>query len=109
MKLWLDDLRDPANYGCPEFVWVKTAEDAIAAFGTGKVRIASLDHDLTDAQMRIGGFFGMIHDDGKLSGYDVILWLEAHPEFWPPEGITVHTANIAGRERMNEVIERHNR
>ena len=107
MKLWLDDIRDPAAYGKVGWTWAKTAEEAIAAFRTGTVEEASLDHDLTMAQMVRGGFNEKIHDDGVKSGYDVICWLEENPEFWPKVRVQVHSANPAGRARMLQVIDRH--
>ncbi len=47
MKLWLDDVRPPARYGCLGFHWAKTFDEAIAALATGDVTFASLDHDLS--------------------------------------------------------------
>ena len=107
MKLWLDDIRNPLNYGLEDWVWVKTAEEAINTLRSGVVMRASLDHDLTDEQMVRGGFNDQIYEDGQKSGYDVVVWLEKHPEYWPPDGVTIHTANPAGRQRMQQVIDRH--
>lgn len=109
MKLWLDDIRDPhtALFGKWDWVWAKTADEAIRWLRTGDVTQASLDHDLTDEQMELGGYLGKVYEDGHKSGYDVVCWLEQHPEFWPREGVTVHSANPAGRARMLQVIERH--
>lgn len=107
MKLWLDDIRDPEHYGKSDWVWVKTATDAIDQFRTGQVEEASLDHDLTDEQMVKGGILGQVYEDGHKSGYDVVCWLEQHPEFWPPEGVRVHSANPAGRRRMLQVVDKH--
>ena len=107
MRLWLDDIRDPAKWGHPDFIWAKTAEEAIDYFRTGTVEFASLDHDLTDEQMVRGGYYGEIYEDGHKSGYDVVCWLEQHPEFWPISGVVVHSANPAGRARMQQAIESH--
>jgi len=106
MKLWLDDLRDPTHYGYPDWTWVKTAEDAIAAFKTGQVERASLDHDLTVEQMN-SQIYGMPLADGQKSGYDVVLWLERNPQYWPPFGCAIHSSNPAGRARMKQVTDRH--
>ena len=46
MRVWLDDLRDPARYPVGEVVWVKTAPAAIALLETGQVSWISLDNDL---------------------------------------------------------------
>ena len=67
-----------------------------------------MDHDLTDEQMA-GGILGEIREDGQKSGYDVLLWLEEHPEYWPPNGVRVHSANPAGRLRMQQIIDKHDR
>ena|SRR5579885_2314117 len=107
MKLWLDDIRDPEMFGCIGWKWAKTADEAITLLRSGEVECASLDHDLTAEQMIYGGFSGEIFEDGAKSGYDVVCWLEQHPKFWPKGGVKVHSANPAGRKRMQQVIDRH--
>lgn len=104
MYLWLDDIRDPRHYGREGWRWVKTAKDAIEVFRTGEVEAASLDHDLTQDQMQRGGYLGEVYEDGHKSGYDVVEWLEQHPQFWPKYGVAVHSANPAGKKRMEQVI-----
>lgn len=107
MKLWLDDIREPWKHGCIGWGWAKTAAEAIEYLKSGEVTEASLDHDLTEEQMIQGGFFGKIYEDGHKSGYDVVCWLEQHPEFWPVNGVKVHSANPAGRKRMQQIIDKH--
>ena len=109
MKLWLDDIREPWMFGCVGWDWAKTAKEAIDLLRTGLVEEASLDHDLSPDQMIKGGFLGQVYEDGQESGYDVVCWLEQHPEFWPPKGVRVHSANPAGRQRMQQVVDRHYR
>jgi hypothetical protein len=104
MRLWLDDIRDPAHLGRPDWVWAKTAKEAVDLFRTGDVSIASLDHDLSEGQMVLGGYLGKIYEDGQMSGYDVVLFLEQHPQYWPELGVRVHSANPAGKARMEQVI-----
>ena len=108
MNLWLDDIREPYKHGFVGAVWAMTAEEAIAALKTGHITFASLDHDLTEEQT-LGGIHGEVREDGQKSGYDVVVWLEEHPEFWPRDGVAVHSMNPAGRKRMEQVIERHYR
>lgn len=88
MKLWLDDVR-PAPEG---FVWVKTAEEAIAAFASGAVKVASLDHDL----------------EADMTGYDVLAWVEACVAagawYGPIPTIYVHSANPPGKLRMESAV-----
>jgi hypothetical protein len=104
MKLWLDDMRDPTYFGKEDWYWALTAEEAVRALMTREVECASLDHDLTQEQMIIGGYNATIHEDGVKSGYDVLLWLEQNLEYRPPLGIAVHSQNPAGRRRMEAAI-----
>jgi hypothetical protein len=102
MILWLDDVREPWKHGYINATWVKTAQEAIELLSTGKVQLASLDHDLED-----GHYPWQYTDISKLerTGYDVVLWLESHPEFLP-QTVLVHSANPEGRARMLEVLGR---
>ena len=84
MKVYLDDER-PAPH-C--WVGVRWPDEAIRLLETGTVTELSLDHDLGD--------------DGRGTGYSVILWIEeavAVRGFRPPR-ITVHTANASARQKM---------
>ncbi len=101
MTLWLDDVREPWKHGHIGADWVKTADEAIAALKTGKYDLASLDHDLSEAAT-----MGAAHPDEK-TGYTVVCWLEANPEFWPEEGVYVHSMNPVGATRMRQVIHAH--
>ena len=88
MELWLDDVRKPPEYG--DYVWAKTAEEAIDLLQEGQVTFASLDHDL--------GFGG--------SGYDVVCFME-RTGIWPKDGVVVHSMNPVGRQYMQMAIDRH--
>jgi hypothetical protein len=88
MKIWLDDERLP-----PDVTWthVKTPEAAIRLLATKQVEELSLDHDLG-----LGG-------PPERTGYDVLLWLEREVEarhVKPPAHITIHSANLGARRRM---------
>lgn len=100
MNLWLDDIRPPWKHGCIGWEWVKTVEEAIAILETGKVRKASLDHDLSEEAT-----MGM-PKRGERTGYTVVCWMEENA-VWPPEGVSVHSMNPVGRKRMQDVIDRH--
>lgn len=89
MLLWLDDRRDPAEYGCQGWTWAKTAEQAIALLATGQVQGASLDHDLGP----------------DLDGHDVILWMEEN-DGWPPHGVFVHSSNTSAGDKMRLAVDR---
>lgn len=87
--MFLDDERQ-APVG---WKWVRRPREAIALLQTGEVTEISLDHDLGDDQ---GG-----------TGYSVVLWIEeavAMRDFTPPK-ITVHSANVSARKKMELAIE----
>jgi hypothetical protein len=105
MKLWLDDIRDPSKLGLVGWVWCRTAESAIDLFKSGDVTKASLDHDLSWEHYPGSGI--PERQWSHLTGYDVVCWLEEHPEYWPHEGVTVHSMNQVGRKRMLAVVRKH--
>lgn len=96
MNIWLDDLRDPAEFRPGEdWVWVQTAHHCIDLLRYGGCDTLSLDHDLGD-------------DDGLGTGYDVAKWLEEQAFTGNldviPESIKVHSANAVGRKRIDAAI-----
>ena len=92
LKVYLDDERT-----APEgWVRVKTPAQAIALLDTGMVSHLSLDHDLGD-------------DKNVGTGYDVVLWMEEQfflNHYCPPENITVHSANVSARGKMEAGIKK---
>ena len=94
INLWLDDVRKPERVGpiwAEDWTWAKTAEEAIELLKTGRVKTASLDHDLGEG----------------LTGYDVMLWLEEHLGELPELPlIVVHSMNPVGKERMQRLYDR---
>lgn len=97
MKLWLDDVRDPADYLSDgyDWYWVKTVTQALELIEEWKRRgvewtDASLDHDL--------GAFD--------TGYDLLNWM-AETNNWPTNAPMVHSMNPVGRKRMQDFITRH--
>jgi hypothetical protein len=92
IRLWLDDVRDPVEFGKTGWVWAKTYDEAVKAFEDFDVIEASLDHDLTYHQT-VG------YDDGEKTGYSFVCWMEEN-EIFPVEGVTVHSANPAGGGNM---------
>lgn len=88
MKIWLDDERElelwksRLDYLGNDWIWVKTAEEAIKCLETGTVTHISFDHDLGTS----------------LTGYDVAKWIEekaAHGKCSRLQWM-VHTANPVG-------------
>ena len=100
MNLWLDDIRDPAQYGHVGWTWVETAEEAIELLKTGAVERASLDHDLT-LEASLG-----TPAPGETNGWTVVRWM-AQNNVWPSHGVTVHSLNRDGARRMCGPIARH--
>lgn len=116
IKLWLDDVRDPAEYGLAGWTWVKTVDEAKALLKTGDVLVASLDHDLGACDECMGGmsavdwlvthgYASMPHCSHFGTGYDLVCWME-ETGTWPSIGTAVHSANPVGAERMRKVIAR---
>jgi hypothetical protein len=90
----LDDRAAPEGW-----THVRTAPAAIALLQTGRVVELSLDHDLGD-------------DDAAGKGVEVVDHIAeqqiiAGRDLWPRDGITIHSANPAGRDQMARTIERY--
>lgn len=96
VRMWLDDVRDPATHGHIGWTWCKTYEEAIALLATGTVEAASLDHDLSP-MATIGQ-----PAPGERTGYDVVCWMEANG-VWP-RYVYVHSMNPSGAARMKAAI-----
>lgn len=95
--LWLDDIRDPGAHGYAGATWVKSYEEAICALNSGVFDFASLDHDLG-----VASTIGL----RERTGYDVLCYIEEH-ELWPLHGVSVHSSNPSGKEKMLAGIRRH--
>lgn len=96
LRVWLDD--DLVDRAAPEgWAHATTAHEAITLLDSGNVVELSLDHDLGD-------------DDLHGTGMTVVNWL-AEQQFlhdrilWPRDGLTIHSANAAGRDAMLQVAE----
>lgn len=112
IDLWLDDMR-PAPIG---WLWVKTVADAKLSISSGKVRHASLDHDLGACDACLRGrspeqwleetnYTQMPNCDHFGNGYQLVCWME-ETGCWPQEKPTVHSRNPAGRFKMQQAIDR---
>jgi hypothetical protein len=95
MKLWLDDLRDPAVFkpGETDWTWIKTAAEAIKIIETGIVQEISFDHDLGEP----------INE----TGYSVACHIErlAHEKAIPRIAWHVHSANPVGEQYIKRAME----
>ncbi len=94
MRVWLDDIRDPADsdirrgFGSVgDEVWVKTVEEAIGLLRSGEVTSISLDNDL---------------GEGLGEGYGVALWVEEQAFLGNLQPLTImaHTQNPVARGKM---------
>jgi len=95
LRVWLDDLLDD-RAAPPGWVHVTTAPAAIALIDRGDVVELSLDHDLGDDDIAGKGVHVVDHI-ADVAGRDL----------WPRDGITIHSANAAGRDQMARTIERY--
>jgi len=99
MKLYLDDVRD-----CPAgWTLARTADEAKVYLELG-VEAASLDHDLG-----FGSYSCCTCNKGAdcaehPSGYDLVKWI-VETGHWPTTKPRVHSANPAGKARMEALIE----
>jgi hypothetical protein len=98
LRVWLDDLLDD-RAAPPGWVHVTTAPAAIALIDRGDVVELSLDHDLGDDDVAGKGVHVVDHiaEQQVVEGRDL----------WPRDGITIHSANAAGRDQMARAIERY--
>ncbi len=88
MKVYLDDERETPE-GWVRCYW---PDEVIDLLHSGEVTEISLDHDLGD--------------DERGTGYDVILWIEeaVSMKMWTAPKISIHTANISARAKMEAGI-----
>jgi len=88
--LLIDDLREVgADYTA------RTYADGIDALRKGGWDVLYLDHDL-----------GCFDESGReQTGYDIMCWLEANPEFLPGKIVLV-TSNPSGRQKMQQVVDK---
>jgi hypothetical protein len=91
MKIFLDDIREAPD-GWLRVYW---PTEVIELLKSGGISHVSLDHDLGD--------------DARGTGYDVLLRIEEivanNDEFVLPS-ITIHTANLPARARMEAALDK---
>jgi hypothetical protein len=119
VNLWLDDVRDPADYGLDGWTWVKTVDEAKSALQLNNVQKLALDHDLgacadcmqvyngsADLWLEASGYQAMPNCSHFGTGYDLVLWM-AEKGIWSKEKPTVHSANPVGAKAMRQTIDRY--
>lgn len=112
VNMWLDDIRPPP----PGYSLVKTVGEAIAVLMLHDVERCSLDHDLGACEKCMQGkspeqwlaeanYQSMPNCEHFGTGYELVCWMEAN-NVWPKHKPAVHSANPAGRARMQAVIDK---
>jgi len=113
VNLYLDDMRP-----CPNgWTLVKTDAEARVYLAQDIVEHASLDHDLGACAACMCGltpeewlvemdYQSMPHCEHFGTGYTLVCWME-ETGHWPKNKPTVHSANPAGRAKMQAAIDRH--
>lgn len=96
MKVWIDDLRNPADYGHVDAIWFKTSQEAMEFLNNPakmyrRVTEWFFDHDLGE--------------DSDQDGYTVLLRLEELFVFGKPPvvdnvKIFVHTSNPSAARKF---------
>lgn len=103
--LWLDDARYPPSN---EWIWVKTADDAIEALKQKDILFASLDHDLLPSHYTWDPNFDYIRER-LTTGWMVVKFLElarrTEADILPPGGVRVHSMNTYRSKDMVAMID----
>jgi hypothetical protein len=92
IRLFLDDLRDPSEYGIHNVTWVKTYDEAVEQLKTGRVEWVSFDNDLGEG----------------LEGYDVAKYIEENvfSKKIPCPLWQIHSANPEGRRKITMAMKK---
>jgi hypothetical protein len=95
MKLWLDDKRDPVEFtGETDWIWIKTAQDAVDMILFDHVEVVSLDHDLGPEEVCGNGYMvAKAIEEAAFNGY-------IKPIEW-----RIHSQNSVGVASMRQALE----
>lgn len=97
MKIWIDDIRHPPDWGrgTDQYVWcqsVNQAKNAIEYFEEWfRVELIDLDHDAGDYTKDGGDYI------------EILNWLEETGRNYP---IRIHSMNPVGVENMRRIIQK---
>lgn len=50
---------------------------------------------------------GSMSVQAEETGFTVLNWLEDYPEYWPVDGVRIHTANVSMYQPMRAVVFKH--
>lgn len=104
MNLWHDDVR-PAPAG---WVWARTNQEAKAHLLTGRVEMASLDHDLGYHDVEIPDDPNelaevlVLRGQGEETGLDLVKWMVANNHV--PPVVKIHSWNPDGALKMAQTL-----
>jgi hypothetical protein len=104
VKLWVDDMRNPALHVGEGWTWARTGAEAVEILETRAVDVLSLDYDLEPGGYGCAACRAGESCDDHETGAGVVAWLVRHPGHWPRE-IRIHSANAAGQLRMLRALE----
>lgn len=121
MKLWLDDVRAPWDYGAKDYWWARTVPQAIYMISNLNLigeewEDASLDHDLGACKDCLEGmspeewlsandYRSMPNCEHFGTGYTFVRWMIENNIF-PNKKPRVHSMNPVGRKRMEQDIDK---
>lgn len=95
MRIWLDDLRDPVDYGYKDAVWLKTSQEFMDFLNNP----SKLYRRVSDWH-----FDNDLGEDSEQEGYDCFLALEEKIVFgkmlFGPVNLYVHTSNPAAAKKF---------
>jgi hypothetical protein len=103
LLLWVDDLRNPIDF-CPEgelWHWAKTVTEAIRVLATVEVSRVSLDHDIMEYKPQPDGVLAVSTGMSMETFEPVARYIALMPD--PPK-VAIHTANPAGRSKMEAIL-----
>lgn len=103
MKLWVDDLRNPANHVGEGWTWAQTVREALEILATREVTHLSLDYDLEAGAYACATCQRGAACGAHPCGFAVVEWLAANPARWPTV-VYLHSANRAGVIRMLDAL-----
>lgn len=89
MNIWLDDLRDPKDYGIHNVIWVKSFSEFKEAIRVESPQLLYLDHDLGN--------------DADGTGYDafcLVEWMLHQGKLENLMCIYIHSSNSGGVTKM---------
>ena len=113
MDLWIDDLRDPSDFGKPDWHWAKTITEAIRILATRKVEHVSIDHDICHVlPMKSKSIHEATSSPVMLQPITcpenytaVAYYIAAMTIDERPREVVVHTANPIGAKEIVRILE----